>query len=207
MSGITGSDSASTPLRTVYAIRHGQKEFGSDNPPLTERGHEQVVVATKKHLVGINFDRVYCGTHIRHFESSAIAKNKLGLSCSILETPLLSLTNKMNDAASECTLKCRNHPTGKSIGFRVDTWIETDTVLMDNCFQQFQDFLKQIPTTLKAVLAISSSPIIESATSDPEKTWLLGECGIIKYIIDDNGLIKSSEIIFEGFFEKPRLFI
>lgn len=111
----------------------------------------------------------------------------------------------MNDAANHCVTANLKHPNGPAVGFRVDTWIETDTVLMDNCFQQFQDFLQQIPETVKAVLAISSSPIIESATSNPENTHLLGECGIIKYVIDDAGEIISSEVIFEGFFEKTRL--
>lgn len=203
MSGGCGSRRETMAVRTVYAMRHGQKGFGSDDPSLTERGREQVAEAVKKYLTGVNFKIIYHGTHFRHQESTEIAKEALEISSDTFQTPLLSLTDSMNDAANQCAMAGLKHPDGLAVGFRVDTWIKTNRVLMNDCFEQFYDFLQQIPKKMKNVLAISSSPIIESVTVNPEKTWLLGECGIIKYIIDDEGTIISSETIFEGFFEKP----
>lgn len=85
--GEYGGMSGVIPERTVYAMRHGQKEFGSDDPPLTEKGREQVIEAAIRHLIGINFGITYCGTRIRHFESSIIAKAKLGLFVISLKLP------------------------------------------------------------------------------------------------------------------------
>ena len=163
----------------------------------------QAMEMAQKYLTEIKFDAIYRGAQARHVETAEIVKVTLRLSCDILETPALSLTHHMNDDANECAIKGRNHPDGPAVGFRVDTWLEADSILMDNCFEQFQNFLRGIPRKMNTVLAISSSPIVESATTDPENTQLLGECGIIKYIIDGKGLILSSEVIFEGFFEKP----
>lgn len=189
--------------KTVYIMRHGQTKFGSNDPSLIKRGYMQVVEASQNYLTNINLDAIYRGIHIRHAETAVVAKVTLGLSCDIFETPMLSLTSDMNDAANKCAAECLKHPDGPAVGFRVDTWLEVDSILMDNCFEQFENFLREIPGTEKNILAISSSPIIESATADPEKTWLLGECGIIKYTVDADRTILSSETIFEGFFEKP----
>ena len=189
--------------RTIYTMRHGQKEFGSDDPSLTKRGRVQAAEVACEHLLKINFDAIYHGRHTRHLQTARIAQAVAETSCRMFETPLLSLTSEMNDAANKCVMECLKHPDGPSVGFRVDTWFKTDTTLMEDCVYRFYDFLQQIPISTSVILAISSSPIIESVTYDREKTWLLGECGIIKYVIDDAGWIISSEVIFEGFFEKP----
>lgn len=204
MGGGCGSGTGTMPkIRTVYAMRHSQIKFGSEDPPLTERGCKQAVEASQKHLAGIYFNAIYSGTCIRHVETAGFVKVALGISYDIFKTFSLSLTDDMTDAANKCAMECRDHSKRPAVGFRVDTWIKTDVFLMNDCFDQFQDFLRHIPNKIDTVLAISSSPIIESAVLDPENTILLGECGIIKYVIDDAGEIISSEVIFEGFFEKP----
>lgn len=204
MGGGTGNSIEAMPThRTVWTMRHGQTELKSGDPHLTDRGCKQAVEASQKHLAGIYFNAIYCGTRIRHVETAGFVKMALGISYDIFKTLSLSLTDDMTDAANKCAMECRDHSNRPAVGFRVDAWIETDVLLMNDCFDQFQDFLRHIPNEIDTVLAVSSSPIIESATLDPENTRLLGECGIIKYVIDDAGTIISSETIFEGFFEKP----
>lgn len=190
-------------IQTVYAMRHGQKKIDSNNPSLTVRGQSQVLEATKKYLTGINFTVFFCGIHIRHVITAQIARVNAHLSHYIIRTPLLSLNAEMDVAADGCAMQCHNHPDGPTIGFRVDTWAKTDPALMDTCRNRFQYFIQALPKRSDTILAISSSPIIESAVLQPENTRLLGECGIIKYVINADGIILSSEIIFDGFFEKP----
>ena len=190
--------------RTVYAMRHAQNEFGLDDPNLTDRGRKQVAEEIKNYFSGVNFDIIRCGSYLRHLKSVEIARHILqDFRLYNFRTHLLSLANEMDETANQCVVQLRQHPKGPEVGFRVDTWIEADPILMDNCKKQFENFLREIPPTERIILAISSSPIIESAVLHPEKTWLLGECGIIRYTIDADGTILSSEVIFEGFFEKP----
>lgn len=189
-------------MRKVYVMRHAQTAFGSDDPSLTERGDQQAKEATRAYLLNIEFDAAYSGTHIRHKETGEIAVKTLGLSCEVIETPILALTKGASDQACGCVIAGREHPQGLSVGFRVDTWFKMNVVLMDFCKGQLQGFFQKIPEALETILAVSSSPIVDSATLEP-KNRLVGNCGIIKYTIDDLGTIISSEVIFEGFFEKP----
>lgn len=185
----------------IYMMRHGQKEFGSADPSLTERGRIQIAEASQKYLTGIDFDAIYRGIYIRHVETAGIAKVTLGIARDIIETPLLSSTNAMHEAGNRCAIAGRNHPRGPAVGFLVSTWIEMNPTFMFACAEQLLDFFSKIPETAKTILAISSCPIVEAATLNPENTRLIGDCGIIKYVIKGS-IIVSSEIIFSGFFEK-----
>ncbi|EKE20974.1 MAG: hypothetical protein ACD_7C00403G0001 [uncultured bacterium] len=207
MGGGTGNDIGTIPtVRTVYTMRHAQNEFGSDDPSLTKRGDWQAVEAARTFLLNIEFDAVCHGIYTRHRETAKIAEKILGLSCKMIEAPLLALTKATNDRAYQCVKMGRNHPEGTSVGFRVDTWFKTDNTLMHYLAQQLQDFFGEIPKTSKNILAVSSSPVLESLVLKRKETQLLGHCGIICYTIKNWGKFTSvinSEVIFEGFFEKP----
>ena len=160
--------------------------------------------ATEKYLLNAGITNILCGTLRRHVESADIAESVLNISGFILANSL-TLNGVPNiEGIDRCVEEARKHPGGPAMGFRVDFWQEIDNPMMSHLFTHFSQFVRFAIVCAHAnstILAISSSPLIEAATPNPAKTWLLGEAGIIKYIVDEaHDVIVDYEIIFDGYF-------
>jgi broad specificity phosphatase PhoE len=183
----------------IYAMRHGQKHREED-PALTLRGKEQVAEAAKLYLANVGITSICCGNLRRHNESADIAAGILQLPINdIFRTHLLTIEEVPGiEDVDRCVEQALKHPEGLAAGFRIDNWYKLNPAMMQALNNHFRKFLNCIILE-GPILAISSSPLIESATLDPEHTWLLNEAGIIKYILDEEHTIVSQEIVFDGF--------
>lgn len=187
----------------IYAMRHGQKAAGKD-PLLTEKGKWQMHETTEKYLPNSGISRIFCGNLYRHRESAHIASKRLGIQ-EFAETHLLTIdgTPAIEDI-NRCVAESLKHPGGNLVGFLVDNWFKLNPDMMAGLWRHFGSFVRSAvasSTRNTNILAISSSPLIEAATPNPTKTWLLGETGIIKYIVDyEHEAIIGHEIIFDGFY-------
>jgi len=60
----------------IYLVRHAQKEFEGENPPLTKKGIKQAKYLAKK-LKKKRFDKFYCSNMLRTKQTCKIVSKKI----------------------------------------------------------------------------------------------------------------------------------
>lgn len=205
----------------AYVMRHGAKESGvpNDLARLTEEGREQVCRSAARNLRDVQFDALYCSQKFRALETIACAVATLpdrnsGLGIHALTgfdyTGAPDL-DRYGWASKEVALIAKNAGTEPMVAMWMDAAPEMISFLRERFTKTLLTVAryehigavgrKEIKPTIN-ILVASHSPVAELACVDPEKTLMLREADIMKYVIDvrlREITITASEYMLRGF--------
>lgn len=204
----------------IFVIRHGQKEGGDENAPLTEKGVQQVTGVAQIFLASVEIRALYASTLDRTVDTVIYARNAAArfgegmseiLTTNVERRVRLGFTGLPLDEYAAAAAKSKEMKDRQEI-VTVANWIKWMPTYAAAAIERFGEAILQVAAEVyeefgenTSVLIGSHSPLAELLVLDPAYTPALGEAGLIKYVVEidsvsDMATITESTVIFPGYF-------